>query len=35
MKVFKNKSKKDISSDKRAIAKLKKEVEKGKRMLSS
>ena len=35
VKVIKRKHKKDISSDKRAIQKLKREVEKGKRALSS
>merc|ERR1712100_95873 len=35
MKVFKRKHKKDISSDKRAIQKLRREVEKAKRALSA
>lgn len=35
MKLIKKKHGKDISADKRAIQKLKKEVEKGKRALSS
>ena len=35
MKVIKNKHKKDISTNKRSIAKLKVEVEKAKRVLST